>query len=173
MLTDAMKSAPSGEIDFASAPFEAQEVARRLQEGDPTLGFPADPTLECRVGLVVAADTGVRNGKTYRKGDVVGFRIEVWRHNEDGTFMYIMGRDIDRAHEIIPELAKRRVGGSGFVDGVTEAQSWNDSVEKDRARAVQEAQQEHLEHLWKLVADRQNGKTTFRQMPGLNPDKQD
>lgn len=159
-------------IDIANAPFEAQQLAIWLQEGHPTLGFSGDPRLYVQVGLLVAANTGTRKGKTFRKGDTVAFRLEVWRHNEDGSDKEIIHRDLDKFHEIIPELNKMRVGGRGFEDTALSSEAWNAKIDKERSDAVRDAQAEMTEHLWKLVADRQNGRTTFRGLPGLNPEKQ-
>jgi hypothetical protein len=155
-------------------PHIAQELDGWLKNGKPELGWRGDPRLELRIGVLQAQATGVdpHTKRWQRQGDTVAWRWEIWRHNEDGTDTRILQRPADKMTELIPELIRcdpRTPGFEPVMDRVEKAEA---AVERERSRRIQEAVGEQTEHLWKLVADRQNGKTTFRGMPGSNPDKQ-
>jgi hypothetical protein len=159
-------------ISATEVPYEGQLVADWLVNGKPELGWRGDPRLELRLGILTAAKHGRRNGRYFRKGDVVAYRYEVWRHNEDGTDAEILHRAAKDWHEIIPALVQLDPRTPGFKDTMTTLTAHNDKVDAERGQAIRDAHGEMTEHLWKLYADRNFGRTTFRGMPGRNPDKQ-
>jgi hypothetical protein len=156
-----------------SETYEGRLLADWLTKGKPELGWRGDPRLELRLGVLEAAKAGTRKGKYYRKGDIVAYRYEVWRHNEDGTDAEVLHRAAKDWHEIIPALVQLDPRTPGHVDTMTHIEKYNEKIDRDKGRAIAEARGEMTEHLWKLMADRRNGPSTFRQMPGSNPDKQD
>ena len=159
------------EIDM---PYEAQEIDRWLREGQPTLGWRGDPRLSLHIGVQKANRFGYdeRARKVCRVGDVVAWCWEVWRHNEDGTDLRLLQRAGSKVVEIIPALIKMDPRTPGFETVMDTVEREDAKVQKDKAYAIGQAHGEHAEHLWKLVADVQNGRSTFRGMPGSNPDKQ-
>lgn len=161
-------------IDLGFVPWEAQEMDRWLREGHPTLGWRGDPRLELRIGVLLANRSGFdpRTKKNHQKGDRVAWRWEVWRHNEDGTEARILQRKAGEIAEIIPTLIGVDPRTPGFEPVMDQIEREDDQNHKEKQYAIAQAVGEQREHLWKLVADRQNGKTTFRGMPGSNPDKQ-
>lgn len=161
-------------IDLGFVPWEAQEMDRWLREGNATLGWRGDPRLELRIGVLVANATGIdpRSGKYHRKGDRIAWRWEVWRNCEDGTEQRLLQRKAEEITEIIPSLIKMDPRTPGFENVMDTVEREDAAIQKARADKIGEAIGEQREHLWKLVADRQNGKTTFRGLPGRNPEKQ-
>lgn len=159
-------------IETATFPWEAQEVDRWLREGKPTIGWRGDPRLELRMGYSVAADNGVYHGKYKRRGDVVGVRWEVWRACEDGKDRRILAAPAEGLTDIIPRLIGVDPRTPGHEDVMDRVEREDAQVQKEKANAIREAHGEHMDHLWRLVHDRQNGPNTFRGMPGSNPDRQ-
>lgn len=157
-------------------PAEAHMLADWLTDGKPELGWRGDPRLELRLGVLTAAKHGynTRSGrrKFYRKGDVVAYRYEVHRHNEDGTDTEVLHRAAADWHEIIPELVKLDPRTPGHVDTIDQVMRDNAAAERDNTRKFQDSYGEMTDHLWRLISDRQNGRNTTRQVPGRNPDKQ-
>jgi len=161
-------------LDLGFLPWEAHELDRWLREGNPTLGWRGDNRLSLQIGVLKATKTGPdpKTGKVYRKGDTVAWRWEIWRHNEDGTDLRILQRKAEEIDQLIPALIAIDPRTPGHEPTMDRVEREDAIVQKEKAYAIQQAHGEHAEHLWKLVADRQNGKTTFRGMPGSNPDKQ-
>lgn len=159
-------------ITLDSLPHELRQLDVWLRTGKPELGWRGDPRLELLIGVLTASKNGVFKGKSYRKGDVVGYRAEVHRHNEDGTDTPILQRKIEEWHTIIPELVKIDPASPMFRSTHDLVVEHNDRLERERGRDIAEARGEMTEHLWKLVSDRQNGPNTFRGIPGRNPAKQ-
>lgn len=153
-------------------PAEAHMLADWLTDGKAELGWRGDPRLELRLGVLTAASHGRSHGRFFRKGDIVAYRYEVWRHNEDGTDTEVIHRAAKDWHEIIPELVQLDPRTPGHVDTMTKIEAANKAQESANTRAFNDAYGEMTEHLWKLVSDRQDGPNTFRQMPGRNPDRQ-
>lgn len=160
-------------LTTSTIPPEIERLAGELTQGFAPLGWRGDPRLSLHIGVLEAKEGGTRNGKWYNRGDVVALRVEVHRHNEDGTDTPILTRPLERWHEIIPELTKIDINSPMYKDVAQQIIDHNDALERERGQAIREAVGEQTEHLWKLVADRQNGRTTFRGLPGQNPDKQD
>lgn len=162
------------DISLSDVPYEATLLADWLVQGKPTLGWRGDPRLELRIGVLQAQKNGNdRKGRFRTAGEVLARRYEVWRHNEDGTDTNILSRKLTDFADIIPALVQIDPRTPGHVGTIERIEKENKLRDKHAADAVQEAHGEATEHLWKLVADRENGRTTFRGMPGSNPDKQD
>lgn len=161
-------------IELGFVPWEAQEMDRWLKEGNATLGWRGDPRLELRIGVITTNRAGVDpHTKRYqRKGDKVAWRWEVWRNCEDGTEQRILQRKAEEIVDIIPSLITQDPRTPGFEPVMDTVTREHDAAHKERATAIGEAIGEKQEHLWKLVGDSQNGRTTFRGLPGRNPDKQ-
>lgn len=161
------------DLTMSNLPYEVELVADWLVMGKPELGWKGDPRLSLCVGVITMHKAGPDRRGTYRrKGEVVARNLQVFRHNEDGTDTNILSRKLDAWHDIIPSLVQLDPRNPGHVDTMTKVEKANAIVDKANSTAVAEAHGEAAEHLWKLVADREHGKTTFRQMPGSNPDKQ-
>lgn len=160
-------------LSLSDVPWEATQVADWLTDGKPELGWRGDSRLSLRVGVLTAQRNGNHAGRFRTAGTVLARRYEVWRHNEDGTDTLILHRQLNAWHELIPALVQIDPRTPGHKDAFTQVAKANEREHKAAADAVKEAHGEATEHLWKLVADRNNGRTTFRGMPGSNPDKQD
>lgn len=155
-------------------PYEAEQMADWLTDGKPELGWRGDPRLSLHVAVISAGQTGYSQkvGRYVSAGQALGYRYEVWRHLEDGTDERIITVDMNELHTLLPKLCQMDPRSPGFVDQFEAASKANDQAHADRARDLREAHGEMTEHLFKLWHDRNNPKTTFRQMPGSNPDKQ-
>lgn len=137
----------SGIADIG-APYEAQLLADWLTDGKPELGWRGDPRLELHIGVAEAAKNGYRGTKFFRKGDVVGMRFEVRRHNEDGTDTIVLARPVGQWEEIIPKLVQmdpRTPGHENVMDVVEREHNQN---EKDKSTEFRETWGEMTEHLW-------------------------
>lgn len=157
---------------LSDVPYEMEVLADDIVNGKPTLGWRGDPRMSLHIGVVAAAANGQHNGKFVCRGQVIGRNLQVWRHCEDGKDRLIISKGLDAVHEIIPSLCKMDPRSPGFEDTHDAVVANNAKVDADRAYDVQQAIGEMTEHLWHLTADSQNGRTTFRGMPGSNPDKQ-
>lgn len=130
------------------APFEAQQLADWLVEGKPELGWRGDPRLSLHIGVATAAHNGAKDGKYYRKGDIVGMRLEVHRHNEDGTDTEIVARPIDKLHEIIPSLLKQDPRTPGFEPVMDGIERESDKLAAEKSTEFQEMWGQMTEHQW-------------------------
>lgn len=158
-------------LDTGAAPLEAQRLDRELREGNPTLGWRGDRRLRLVIGVVSAAKTQVKDGKTFRKGDVMGLSLIVMRHNEDGTDTPILQRPITKIHEVIPALIGADPRTPGFENVMDRVERDNEKVEKQKSTEFREAWGEMTEHLWSIADETLHGKTTFRQVGGLRDEK--
>ena len=157
---------------LSDVPYEIERLADDLTDGNAAFGWRGDPRLELHIGVLAADRNTNVNGKFVSKGQVLARNIQVWRHCEDGTMQHVITRRIELAHEILPELVQMDPRTPGFRSSADVVIDHNAKVDAEKEYAIGQAQGEMVEHLWKLTADRQNGKTTFRGMPGSNPDKQ-
>lgn len=159
-------------LTLSSIPHEMRQLDQWLRTGKPELGWRGDPRLELHIGVLTASKTGLYKGKSYTQGDVMAYRVEVHRHNEDGTDTPILQRPVEEWHTIIPELVKIDPSSPMFRNTHDLVVEHNAAIDRERGTAIAEARGEMTEHLWKLVSDRQDGPNKFRGMPGLNPEKQ-
>ena len=141
-------------------------LAQWLVKGKPELGWRGDPRLSLHIGVLVAAKNGTRAGKHYRKGDVVAFRYEVHRHNEDGTDTEILHRAAAQWHEIIPALIDIDPRTPGFKPTMDKVEAANKIEHREAEYAMEQAYGEANEHLWNIVREREGGKTFFGQVQG-------
>jgi hypothetical protein len=159
-------------------PWSVHELDRMLREGDPSKGWRGDPRLSLGMGIVVTEKSGMQvdpDGKTrfHRAGDKVGWNWTVYRHNEDGTDTPILTRKGLDLNLIIPKLIEmdpRTPGHENVMDMVEKADA---AVQRAKEQQIAEAHGEHLDHLWRLVDERQNGRHTTRQVQGFDerPDR--
>jgi hypothetical protein len=161
-------------LDARALPWEAQEVADWLVHGNPTLGWRGDPMLSLQYSVLTAGRSGFdeKVGGWVRKGDPVAHCYEVMRHCETGEDLRICQVPIDKLHAVIPKLIDqdpRTPNQRPLIDRVIEE---NDAHDAENTRQIREVRSEMTEHFWKLVADTENGKTTFRGMPGRDPSRQ-
>lgn len=161
-------------LTLDTIPPELHRLADELTNGFAPLGWRGDSRLTLQVGALTVQTGGYDRKGTWRnRGELAALRVEVVRHNEDGTDTPILQRPMERWHEIIPELVKIDINSPMYKDTTEAVIQHNDKLEAERGQAIREAVGEQTEHLWRLVSDRQNGRTTFRGLPGRNPDKQD
>jgi len=158
-------------------PTEIFELDRMLREGHSALGWRGDPSLSLHMGIITTQKSGMQqdpDGKTrfHRVGDKVGWCWTVMRHCETGKDEIILQRKGLDLCNIIPKLIEmdpRTPGSEHIMDIVERADA---AVNREREARIAEAHGEHLDHLWRLVDERENGRHTTRQVPGRNPDKQ-
>jgi hypothetical protein len=161
-------------IDLSSVPYEVLVVDKQLRQGAPTLGWRGDPRLYLELGVITSNNTGYSNKvkRFVRHGEVLARQVIVMRHCETGVDEVIFRRKYEQLHEIIPTLIRHDPRTPGFEDVMDTVEREDTAKQKAVATHIGEARAECAEHLWALVGDRQNGRTTFRGLPGLNPDKQ-
>lgn len=160
---------------LSEMPYEAEVMVDWLTGGKPELGWRGDPRLSLHVAVISAGKSGYSSkvGRYVTAGQALAYRYEVWRHLEDGTDERIITCGMDELHTLLPKLCKMDPRSPGFEDTFEAAVKANDAEHKRRGDAIKEAHGEMTEHLFKLWHDRNNPKTTFRGLPGQNPDKQD
>jgi hypothetical protein len=141
---------------------DAWELDRKLREGDGVI-WPGDPHLTLELAVVEARDrtTGKRH---------VGRRYEVWRACEDGMDRLIGHWRLDEKHAILPELARMRIEAPGHVDVVESMRAGNARVEAATRDKYRDAMGACLDHAARLLHDRTQPKTTFRQVGGRRDD---
>lgn len=135
---------------------EYQDLVRKLQQGDGIM-WTGDPNLWLGIGVL----TNRKTGKT-------GRRLEVWRHNEDGSDTIVGHWLPSEQFKIIYDLAQMRLDSPGHQDVLDRIDKHNDAVEKAATERAQEAMIEMLDHALHLQHDRNNPKTKFFQ--GDKPD---
>jgi hypothetical protein len=153
----------------------ADELDRQLREGDG-LAWAGDPRLDLRVG-VLSAHKRMQHPTTHRwvnRGDMIAKRYEVWRYNEDGTETLVAHWRIDEFDRILFDLQQMRAGAEGLIPDVIERiDVKNAKVEAANDQRIHDSLGAARDHAARLAHDLSQPKHTFRQMPGLNPAKQD
>ena len=159
-------------------PYEVHELDRLLREGYPTMGWRGDPRLSLAMGVITTQKGGYQRDpdgveRFHRVGDKVGWCWQVMRHCEDGTDQILLQRKGLDLNLIIPKLVEmdpRTPGHENVMDMVEKADA---AVHREKQNAIAEAHGEHLDHLWRLVDERENGRHTTRQVQGFDerPDR--
>jgi hypothetical protein len=144
----------------------AHLLADWLVNGKPELGWRGDPRLELEIGVITAAKSGYRDGKFYRKGDVVAQQFQVWRHNESGKYEQLFARRVSDWLDIIPTLIESDPRTPGFRPVMDRVEEANAKVEAEKSREFQEAWGEMTEHLWSIASETFHGKQTHYQVGG-------
>jgi hypothetical protein len=157
-------------LDARSLPWEAEEMAVWLTDGNPTLGWRGDPRLSLQYSVLTAGRSGFdpRVGGYVRKGDAVAHCYEVIRHCEDGVDRRIKQVGVDRLVDLIPALISQDPRTPGQLPLIDRVMAENDAADRAAAQRIAEAKGEMTEHFWKLVADRENGRQTHRQVGGFD-----
>jgi hypothetical protein len=155
-------------------PEVAHDIDTALRAGKPEVGWRGDQRLYLHIGVVTAQRSGVdpKTGKYKRKGDVVAWQWQVRRNCESGKDEVILQLKGHELYTIFDRLIKMDPRTPGFEPVMDTVEREDAQVQKEKGKAIQEAVGQHAEHLWALVGDKQNGRTTFRGLPGRNPDRQ-
>lgn len=153
---------------------EAHELDRKLREGDG-LAWSGDPRLYLSVG-VLSAPRLMQHPVSKRwinRGETIAKRYEVYRHNEDGSETLLAHWKIEEFDRILFDIQQMRAGAEGRIPDVIERIDLaNAKTEAKNDQAIRDNLGEAIHHAASLAHDRNNPAHTFRQMPGLNPDKQ-
>lgn len=124
-------------------------LEKKIINGDG-FGWPGDDRMWLGVGVIEDRATG----KT-------GRRLEVWRHNEDGTDT-IIGHWLPREqHMICYELAQMRADSPGHVPVVERIDAHNKKIEDQRSREYRDHMGALLEHAAHLAHDLNEPKNKF------------
>lgn len=146
---------------------DAERVDRVLRDGDG-LGWPGDPRLELRMGVMEVAEGRISRtlGRWVNKGEILGRRYEVWRRCEDGVERRVGSWTLEEFDRIILDLSGMRLDSPGHVDTQAKIDTTNAEIEAAAMRDYRDAQGEILEHGAKLLHDTTQPKNVFRGMPG-------
>lgn len=109
-----------------------EDLAKKVVQGDG-LGWPGDPRLELRIGVL-------------SNGQKDGHRLEVWRYNEDGTETRVAHWLPRESMMVCYDLARMRLDAPGRVDTVTEIEKHNERLEKDASDRFNELMVETVKH---------------------------
>ena len=131
------------------------DLARLLVIGDG-MGWPGDPRLDLRIGVIKEKATGR-----------IGRRYEVWRTNEDGTETRIGHWKIEEFDRILFDLTRMRMDSPGHVSAEAEIDAHNAAIEAKRSDEARDALGEMMEHAAKLHHDTTQPRNVFRGIPGL------
>lgn len=156
-------------------PDSVHQVDHMLRDGSPTDGWRGDPRLSLQMGFVRATKFGhdERAKRVVRKGGIVGWGWVVMRHLETGEDLPIL----QLAGLELPTIFRRLIAidprTPGFESTMDKVEREDLVVQKHRESAIAEATGEHLDHLWRLVDERENGRHTTRQVQGFDerPDR--
>jgi hypothetical protein len=149
------------EINVLDAPSEARQLSEWLQHGKSELGWRGDPRLFLVIGQIIAPYRMVKDGKIWRKGDVMGVVFEVRRHNEDGTDKQILVKPVQKWHEIIPALIGSDPRTPGFEPVMDTIEREAAALEKQKSDEFQGHYGEMWTHMHNVVSERLNGKSFF------------
>lgn len=136
-----------------------EDLATLLVIGDGA-GWPGDPRLDLRIGVIREKATG-RKGRRY----------EVWRSNEDGSESRIGHWKVEEFDRILFDLSRMRMDSPGHVSAEAEVDAANAAIEQKRSDEARDALGEMMEHAAKLHHDTNEPKNVFRQIGGF-ADKQ-
>lgn len=155
-------------LQLSDVPYECVVLDNQLRQGVSTLGWRGDPRLYLEVGVITSNNTGYSRkvGRVVRHGEVLGRQLIVMRHCETGKDEILMRRKMEDLHKIIPQLITSDPRTPGFEDVMDTVEREDAAKQKQVATDIFEARAECAEHLWALVGDRQNGRTTHRQVGG-------
>ncbi len=132
-----------------------EDLARLLVIGDG-MGWPGDPRLDLRIGVI--------EHKATKK---VGRRYEVWRTNEDGSETRVAHWKIEEFDRILFDLTRMRMDSPGHVSAEAEIDAHNDAISAKRSDEARDSLGEMMEHAAKLHHDTTQPRNVFRGMPGL------
>lgn len=152
---------------------DAADLDRKLRDGDG-IHWAGDQRLDLREGVVESQKYQYVPAlkRHVQAGEILARRWEVWRICEDGEerlLAHWLPVEFDR---ILFDLAMMRSESPAHVDVGDAIDAANVEHEKKVWTPYRESQLTMLDHLVRLKHDTEEGKTTFRQMPGSNPEKQ-
>lgn len=134
--------------DVLVAP-EWRELAGKVTGGDG-YGWPGDDRMWLQVG------------ELHRSDGKVGRRLEVWRHNEDGSETMVGHWLPSESHMVCWELARMRVDSPGHEDVIDRIDAHNQKIEDEQSRQYRDAMGSLLEHAISLHVERSGeAKTKF------------
>lgn len=132
---------------------EWEELAGKIVNGDG-LGWPGDPRLSLGIGVVEGRD---RSGRVRHTGR----RLEVWRHNEDGSDTLVAHWRPEEIHRVCYDLARMRVDSPGYVSVEDRIDEHNAKLEKAASDKYVDAMSQLLDHAVRLHHDRTQPRNTF------------
>jgi len=150
------------------------EYDRWLREGKRELGWRGDPRLWLEIGLIETHQYGFceKTKQFQRPGDVIGWQWQVWRHTElgkDEIILTLKGHELPFMFDKLVSMDPRT---PGFQPVMERVESEDAVVQKHKQDAIAEARGEQMDHLWRLVEERRNGRHTTYQVPGSDPERQ-
>lgn len=111
--------------------------------------------------------------KWLNRGDMIAKQYVLLRWNEDGTETEVNHWQIEEFDKILTDVAQQKAGYEGKIPSAIERIDLNNSkIEKAKSQEFHDFYGAAAEHAMLLAHDRSQPQTTFRQMPGSNPDKQ-
>lgn len=129
-----------------------EDLADKVILGDG-YGWPGDPRMRLEIGVLKT------NGKE-------GHRLEVWRHNEDGSDTRIAHWLPREQHMVCYELSRMRLDSPGHESTEERIDAHNAALEAKRSDEFAEVYGDMLEYGTALFHDREWGKSQFS-MAGL------
>lgn len=132
---------------------EWRDLARQLVEGDG-LGWPGDPRLSLQIGIIEGRN---KSGRVVRTGR----RLEVVRHNEDGSDTMIGHWRPEEQHRVCYDLARMRVDSPGHESVLDSIDRANAQKEAEVSKQFQEAMANLLDHAARLHHDLSNPRNRF------------
>lgn len=106
------------------------EINRRLQAGDPGIGWRGDFNLSLQIGQLRTP-----------AGTLVAERLEVWRHCEDGIDRIIGWWEIEDWQKILPDIKLMDPRSPAHVPSIERVDSVNLAKEYHNDTKMAEAQQ--------------------------------
>lgn len=123
-----------------------EDLAKKIVDGDG-YGWPGDPRMRLEIGVLKDTHTGKE-----------GHRLEVWRHNEDGSDTRIAHWLPREQHMICWELARMRVDSPAHETAEERIDRHNKVLEAEASRQFAESYGAMLEHGSALFHDLEHGR---------------
>lgn len=150
-----------------------KQLDRKLREGDGIL-WRGDPDLELRYGVLTAPKRMQHpaTGRWLNRGDLVAKRYEVWAVTPDGAEEMLGFWRIEEFDRILYDVVNMKAGFEGRMPTAEDRiDARNAQLEREQQSAFQDAYGQLLDHYYRLWHDRNNPKTTFRQVGGTRDEK--
>lgn len=112
-----------------------QAVDTKLKNGDPAIGWRGDPRLSLQVGQIVT-----------QKGVLIAEKLEVWRHNEDGSDTCLSWWEMHELGRVLWDLRLMDMHSPAYEPALERIDRHNSHTDAERGTEIRDRYGEIAEH---------------------------